>query len=116
MKNLNNKSSSNLELLGEERNTPLNYEAERALLGAILSNNKAFESIEDILTSNDFADPLHQKIFSYIKKIMEKGQIADINVIKIHVILVHFGNIMKIGEMLMKKVIMILDGYLEIQM
>ena len=32
MKNLNNKSSSNLELLGEERNTPLNYEAERALL------------------------------------------------------------------------------------
>ena len=83
MKNLNNKSSSNLELLGEERNTPLNYEAERALLGAILSNNKAFESIEDILTSNDFADPLHQKIFSYIKKIMEKGQIADINVIKL---------------------------------
>ena len=46
MKNLNNKSSSNLELLGEERNTPLNYEAERALLGAIPSNNKAFESIE----------------------------------------------------------------------
>ena len=73
MKNLNNKSSTNLELLGEERTTPLNYEAERALLGAILANNKAFESIEDILTPSDFADPLHQKIFSYIKKNYGKG-------------------------------------------
>ena len=81
---LSNKPSSNLKLLDEERNTPLNYEAERALLGAILSNNKAFESVEDILTSNDFfADPLHQKIFSYIKKLWRKTEIADLNVIKL---------------------------------
>ena len=61
MKNLNDKSSLSLQILNDERNIPLNYEAERSLLGAILSNNKAFENIEDILSSDDFADPLHKK-------------------------------------------------------
>ena len=83
MKNLNDKSSLNLKISNNERNIPLNYEAERSLIGAILSNNKAFESIEDVLSSDDFADPLHKKIFLFIKKIIEKGQIADINTLKI---------------------------------
>ncbi len=83
MKNVSTNSSSNLKVLDDKRNTPLNFEAERALLGAILTNNLAFEGIEDLLDPSDFADLLNKKIYSIIKRIIEKGQIADINTIKI---------------------------------
>tara|TARA_B100000989_G_scaffold287624_1_gene257431 strand:+ start:427 stop:1908 length:1482 start_codon:yes stop_codon:yes gene_type:complete len=74
---------TNLPLPKETRLPPANLDAERALLGAILSNNKAFENIEDVINYQDFSEPIHQKIFRYIKELVDKGQIADINTIKL---------------------------------
>ena len=74
---------TNLNFQKDLRQTPKNYDAERALLGAILSNNKAFEQVESFLSKDDFAQPLNQKIFFYIKKVIDKGQIADLNTIKL---------------------------------
>ena len=42
---------------------PKNIEAEQALIGALLANNKAYEKIADILKPAYFADSTHQKIF-----------------------------------------------------
>ena len=45
---------------------PQNIEAEQALLGALLANNKAYEQISDFLKPNHFADPVHAKIYEVI--------------------------------------------------
>ena len=79
---LENKITS-LPVQQDLRKSPTNLEAERALLGAILSNNKAFEQIESFLLEDDFAEPANKKIYSYIKKIIDKGQIADLNTVKL---------------------------------
>ena len=42
---------------------PQNLEAEQALLGAILANNKAFERVSEFLKPHHFADGIHSKIF-----------------------------------------------------
>jgi len=56
---------------------PQNIEAEQALLGALLANNKAFESISDYLKANHFADPIHVKIYDVISKLILRGHVAD---------------------------------------
>lgn len=47
---------TNLPVQQDIRKSPTNLEAERSLLGAILSNNKAFEQVESFLNENDFAE------------------------------------------------------------
>lgn len=59
------------------REPPHNLEVEAALLGAVLRNSRAFEQVGDLLTSDHFYAPEHQRIFSTIKQITEKGQIAN---------------------------------------
>lgn len=61
----------------EYRTAPHNEEAEQALLGAILVNNKAFEKVGEFLQAEHFYDPLHQRIFGAIAKMVERGQIAN---------------------------------------
>lgn len=56
---------------------PRNIEAEQALLGALLANNKAFESISDYLKANHFADPIHARIYDVISKLILRGHVAD---------------------------------------
>ena len=63
--------------LAPVRMPPHNYEAEMALLGALLVNNKAFERIQDTLRAEHFADPLHGEIFAAIATLIERGQLAD---------------------------------------
>lgn len=60
-----------------EREPPLNYEAEQALLGAILANNRAFERVSDFLLPDHFADPVHGRIYEACGKLIERGQIAN---------------------------------------
>ena len=48
-------------------NMPHNYEAEQALLGALLANNRVFGMIVGMCTAEDFADALHGRIFTAIK-------------------------------------------------
>ena len=65
-------------LLGlSQRLPPSNLQAEQALLGALLANNKAFERVSDFLIPEHFADPLHGRIYQAIKRRVEHNQLAD---------------------------------------
>ncbi|WP_375694686.1 DnaB-like helicase N-terminal domain-containing protein, partial [Bartonella sp. AC158YNML] len=59
------------------RQLPHNIEAEKALLGAIIINNNALDSVSDFLKAEHFFEPLHQKLFDIISQIIQKGRIAD---------------------------------------
>ena len=56
---------------------PQNIEAEQALLGAILSNNRALEKVSEFLLPIHFANPAHGKIFDACRTYIEQGRIAD---------------------------------------
>jgi len=62
---------------GALREPPLNYEAEQALLGAILANNRAYEKVSDFLLPEHFADAPHGRIFEACGRLIERGQIAN---------------------------------------
>ena len=65
-------------LLGlTQRLPPSNLQAEQALLGALLANNKAFERVAEFLAAEHFADPIHGKIFQAIQRRVDVGQLAD---------------------------------------
>src|SRR3954468_14698866 len=59
------------------RTPPHNYEAERALLGAILMNNRAFERVSEFLAGEHFADPVNGRIYQSCAKLIEQGQQAN---------------------------------------
>ncbi len=59
------------------RTPPHNYEAERALLGAILMNNRSFERVADYLLPDHFADPVNGRIFRACSKLIEQGNQAN---------------------------------------
>ena len=62
---------------GDYRSPPVNYEAEQALLGAILANNNAFEKVSEFLLPEHFAQATHGRIFHACGILIERGQIAD---------------------------------------
>ncbi len=59
------------------REPPVNFEAEQALLGAILANNAAFEKVSEFLQAEHFADPIHARLFAACGKLIERGQFAN---------------------------------------
>ena len=60
-----------------QRLPPRNEQAEQALLGALLANNKAYERVSDFLLADHFADPIHGRIYEAIRRRVERGQLAD---------------------------------------
>jgi len=60
-----------------QRQPPANLEAEQALLGALLANNKAYERVSEFLAPEHFADAVHGRIFEAIARRIEAGQLAD---------------------------------------
>ncbi len=65
-------------LLGlAERLPPANLQAEQALLGALLANNKAYERVSEFLAPEHFVDPIHGRVFQAISRRIEQGQLAD---------------------------------------
>jgi replicative DNA helicase len=65
-------------LLGlSQRIPPSNQQAEQALLGALLANNKAYERVSEFLTAEHFVDPIHGRIYAAIARRIEAGQLAD---------------------------------------
>ncbi|MBK1842434.1 AAA family ATPase [Azospirillum sp. YIM B02556] len=54
-----------------------NEEAEQALLGALLVNNRAFDRVCGLLAADDFYDPAHQRIFDAIARKIGQGEQAD---------------------------------------
>jgi replicative DNA helicase len=65
-------------LLGlSQRLPPSNLSAEQALLGALLSNNRAYDRVSEFLLPEHFADPVHARIYQSIARRIEASQIAD---------------------------------------
>jgi replicative DNA helicase len=56
---------------------PANLEAEQALLGALLANNKAYERVGEFLEAEHFADAIHGRIYTAIRRRIENGHLAD---------------------------------------
>jgi replicative DNA helicase len=68
----------NSPLLGlSQRLPPASLEAEQALLGALLANNKAYERVSEFLAPEHFADAVHGRIYEAIARRIEAGQLAD---------------------------------------
>ncbi len=78
-KNTGNRNVTPLRQAGEipPRIPPHNYEAEMALLGAILANNLTFDKVNEFLRPDHFADALHGRIYEAAGKLIERGQIAN---------------------------------------
>src|SRR5918998_815347 len=66
-------------LLGlSQRVPPQSPQAEQALPGALLANNKAYEQVSEFLAPEHFADPIHGRIYRAIQRRVEAGQLADV--------------------------------------
>lgn len=59
------------------RELPHNFEAEQALLGAILINNDAYSRVSDFLKVEHFFDPVNGRIFEAAAKLIERHQVAN---------------------------------------
>ena len=56
---------------------PNNIEAEQSVIGSILLNNEIFDEINLLIASKNFHDPMHQKIFMAIEKLIYSGMLAN---------------------------------------
>jgi replicative DNA helicase len=61
----------------EANELPNNTEAEQSVIGSILISNEIFDEINIIVNSKNFYDPMHQKIFSAIEKLIYSGMLAN---------------------------------------
>ena len=61
----------------ETNELPNNIEAEQSVIGSILVSNEIFDEINIIITNKNFYDPMHQKIFSAIEKLIYSGMLAN---------------------------------------
>ena len=56
---------------------PNNIESEQSVIGSILLNNEIFDEINLLITNKNFYDPMHQKIFMAIEKLIYGGMLAN---------------------------------------
>lgn len=56
---------------------PQNLEAEQALLGAILGNNRVYEKVTEYLRAEHFADPMHGRIYAAVEQLIGSGRLAN---------------------------------------
>jgi replicative DNA helicase len=59
------------------RKLPHSIEAEMALLGAIMLNNRAYERVAEYLRPEHFALAEHRAIFAAASRLIDRGQVAD---------------------------------------
>lgn len=64
------------------RPPPHNYDAERALLGAILMNNRAFDKVAEFLEADHFADPVNAAIYEACTGLLNRGTAANVVTLK----------------------------------
>ncbi|MBX2988082.1 MAG: replicative DNA helicase [Bdellovibrionaceae bacterium] len=57
---------------------PQNLEAEQSILGGLMLDSAALDSVEDIIEANDFYKPAHQRIFTTIRELHHKNEKADL--------------------------------------
>jgi len=63
---------------------PNNIEAEQSVIGSILLSNEIFDEINMIISHKNFYDPMHQKIFGAIEKLIYSGMLANPITLKNH--------------------------------
>ena len=69
---------NNLTIVKDQfKELPNNIEAEQAVIGSILVSNDIFDEINTIISSINFYDPMHQKIFEAIENFIYKGMLAN---------------------------------------
>ena len=69
---------NNLSIVKDKfKELPNNIEAEQAVIGSILVTNEIFEEVNTIVSSINFYDPMHQKIFGAIESLIFKGMLAN---------------------------------------
>ena len=69
---------SNLSIVKNQfKELPNNIDAEQAVIGSILVSNDIFDEIGTIISSINFYDPMHQKIFEAIESLVYKGMLAN---------------------------------------
>lgn len=59
------------------RPLPYNIEAERALLGAIFSNNRLFDRVAEFLEADHFGDEANGRVYGAIKSLIDQGRQAN---------------------------------------
>ena len=60
----------------QTREPPHNFEAEQALLGAIMVNNRAYERVSEFLRPEHFADPVNGRIYEACGRLIDEGKTA----------------------------------------
>ncbi len=69
---------NNLSIVKDQfKELPNNIEAEQAVIGSILVSNDIFDEINTIISSINFYDPMHQKIFEAVESLIFKGMLAN---------------------------------------
>ena len=69
---------NNLSIVKDQfKELPNNIEAEQAVIGSILVSNDIFDEISTIISSINFYDPMHQKIYEAIESFIYKGMLAN---------------------------------------
>ncbi len=69
---------NNLSIVKDQfKELPNNIEAEQAVIGSILVSNDIFDEINTIISSINFYDPMHQKIFEALESLIYKGMLAN---------------------------------------
>ena len=61
----------------KNKELPNNIEAEQAVIGSIMVSNEIFDEINTLINSKNFYDPIHQKIFNAIEKLIYGGMLAN---------------------------------------
>ena len=61
---------------------PRSIEAEQALIGALLANNRAYEKISDFLRPEHFSDPIHARVYEVMTGLIVRGHVADVITLK----------------------------------
>ncbi len=56
---------------------PNNIEAEQSVIGSILLSNEIFDEISIIVSNKNFYDPMHQKIYAAMEKLIYSGMLAN---------------------------------------
>jgi replicative DNA helicase len=69
---------NNLNIIkGKFKELPNNIEAEQSVIGSILVTNEIFDEISTIISSINFYDPMHQKIYNAMESLIYKGMLAN---------------------------------------
>ena len=69
---------NNLSIIKDKfKELPNNIEAEQSVIGSILVTNEIFDEISTIISSVNFYDPMHQKIYNAVESLIYKGVLAN---------------------------------------